>query len=122
MYSFAQRKDTQILDEPLYGHYLRVSGAEHPGREEIMAAMNCNGDEVMAELTEESEFIRNNVPDFWWVYLYLVGVSPFIAFGLPLVLVGIGGFAAFKVTRVAAERGETKDEYARDGKALSSTG
>ena len=54
MYSFAQRKDTQILDEPLYGHYLRVSGAEHPGREEIMATMNCNGDEVMAELTTQS--------------------------------------------------------------------
>jgi hypothetical protein len=54
MYSFAQRKDTQILDEPLYGHYLRVSGAEHPGREDIMAAMNCNGDEVMTELTRQS--------------------------------------------------------------------
>jgi hypothetical protein len=54
MYSFAQRKDTQILDEPLYGHYLRVSGAEHPGREEIMASMNCNGDDVMAELTTRS--------------------------------------------------------------------
>jgi hypothetical protein len=54
MYSFAQRKDTQVLDEPLYGHYLRVSGAEHPGREEIMAAMNCNGDEVMAELSTRS--------------------------------------------------------------------
>ena len=54
MYSFAQRQDTQILDEPLYGHYLRVSGAEHPGREEIMASMNCNGDEVMIELTTQS--------------------------------------------------------------------
>ena len=23
MYSFAQRSDTQVIDEPLYGHYLR---------------------------------------------------------------------------------------------------
>ena len=28
MYSFAQRADTVVIDEPLYGHYLRLSGAE----------------------------------------------------------------------------------------------
>ncbi len=50
MYSFAQRSDTQVLDEPLYGHYLRVSGAKHPGREEVMASMKCDGDAVMADL------------------------------------------------------------------------
>ncbi len=50
MYSFAQRADTQVVDEPLYGHYLRVSGAAHPGREEIMAAVNCDGDAVMRDL------------------------------------------------------------------------
>jgi hypothetical protein len=52
MYSFAQRDDTQVMDEPLYGHYLRVSGAEHPGRKEIMADMNCDGDVVMAALSK----------------------------------------------------------------------
>ena len=50
MYSFAQRADTRVIDEPLYGHYLRVSDAEHPGKDEIMANMNCDGDAVMAEL------------------------------------------------------------------------
>lgn len=50
MYSFAQRPDTRVVDEPLYGHYLRVSGADHPGRQEIMSAMNCDGDAVMQEL------------------------------------------------------------------------
>ena len=50
MYSFAQRADTRVVDEPLYGHYLRVSDAEHPGRNEVMASMNCDGDAVMAEL------------------------------------------------------------------------
>lgn len=54
MYSFAQRNDTRVVDEPLYGHYLRVSGAPHPGREDVMAAMNCNGDAVMEELLRES--------------------------------------------------------------------
>jgi len=50
MYSFAGRPDTSVVDEPLYGHYLRVSGADHPGAEKILAAMDCNGDRVMRNL------------------------------------------------------------------------
>lgn len=50
MYSFAQRDDTRVIDEPLYGHYLRVTGAPHPGREEVVAAMNCDGGAVMRDL------------------------------------------------------------------------
>jgi hypothetical protein len=50
MYSFAQREDVRVVDEPLYGHYLRVSSADHPGREEVMASMNCDGDAVMLAL------------------------------------------------------------------------
>ncbi len=53
MYSFAQRTDMQVIDEPLYGHYLRVSGAMHPGRTEIMAAMDCDGDRVMRKLMQQ---------------------------------------------------------------------
>ena len=33
MYAFAQRPDTAVVDEPLYAHYLRVSGADHPRQE-----------------------------------------------------------------------------------------
>jgi hypothetical protein len=50
MYSFAQRPDTQVVDEPLYGHYLRVSGAPHPGREEVLAAMDCDGERVVRQV------------------------------------------------------------------------
>ncbi len=50
MYSFAQRADTRVVDEPLYGHYLRVSGAEHPAAAEVMAAMDCDGDRVVADV------------------------------------------------------------------------
>ncbi len=50
MYSFAQRDDVFVVDEPLYGHYLRVSGADHPGRDEVIASMNCDGDNVMDKL------------------------------------------------------------------------
>jgi hypothetical protein len=50
MYSFAQLADVQVIDEPLYGHYLSVSGADHPGRDEILEKMNCDGDTVMGDL------------------------------------------------------------------------
>ena len=50
MYSFAQHDDVDVVDEPLYGHYLRVSGAQHPGRDEILRAMDCDGDAVMRKL------------------------------------------------------------------------
>ena len=50
MYSFAQRADTRVVDEPLYAHYLRVSGAAHPGREEVMAAMESDGERVVREV------------------------------------------------------------------------
>ncbi len=36
MYSFAQREDTRVIDEPLYGHYLKVTGVLHPGRKEVI--------------------------------------------------------------------------------------
>jgi len=48
MYSFAERPDTAVIDEPLYGHFLRVSGTLHPGRDEVLNSVNCDGDEVMA--------------------------------------------------------------------------
>lgn len=50
MYSFAQIEHVAVIDEPLYGHYLRVTGAEHPGRDGVIAAMNCDGDDVMQDL------------------------------------------------------------------------
>jgi hypothetical protein len=53
MYSFAQLPRIRVIDEPLYGHYLRVSGADHPGRQEIMRAMDCDGDRVMQALLQQ---------------------------------------------------------------------
>ena len=50
MYSFAQHPGVRVVDEPLYGHYLRVTGAEHPGRDEVLETMNCDGNIVMKEL------------------------------------------------------------------------
>lgn len=50
MYAFAQRADTRVIDEPLYAHYLRVSGAPHPGREEVLAAQESDGEKVVREV------------------------------------------------------------------------
>jgi hypothetical protein len=50
MYSFAELAGIRIVDEPLYGHYLRVSGRDHPGRAEILNAMDSDGDAVMQSL------------------------------------------------------------------------
>lgn len=50
MYSFAQRNDTQVVDEPLYAHYLRVTGLQHPGREEILQSQEQDGNKVLDEI------------------------------------------------------------------------
>jgi hypothetical protein len=52
MYSFAQRDDTIVVDEPLYGHFLRVTGADHPGRDEVLATVDTDGDAVMRKLLD----------------------------------------------------------------------
>ena len=55
MYSFAQRSDVHVVDEPLYGHYLHATGADHPGGDEVVATMNCDGDAVIRDLLRQSE-------------------------------------------------------------------
>jgi hypothetical protein len=50
LYAFAQRGDTRVVDEPLYGHYLRVTGAPHPGADEVVAAMDTDGERVVREV------------------------------------------------------------------------
>jgi hypothetical protein len=50
MYSFAQRQDTRVLDEPFYAHYLRVSKAPHPGAAEVIASMEPSGQRVVRDV------------------------------------------------------------------------
>jgi hypothetical protein len=52
MYSFAQRDDTVVYDEPLYAHYLSKSPAReyHPGAEEVIATMENDGEKVVRDL------------------------------------------------------------------------
>lgn len=50
MYSFAQLDSIEVVDEPLYGHYLRVTGLDHPGRDDVLNSMSTDGDAVMRAL------------------------------------------------------------------------
>ena len=52
MYSFAQRADTKVFDEPLYAHYLVRSKARHyhPSADEIIASMDQDGARVVREV------------------------------------------------------------------------
>ena len=54
MYSFAQRKDMSVVDEPLYAHYLRCTDteAEHPGTPEILATLENDGEKVIEQMLQ----------------------------------------------------------------------
>ena len=49
--AWGNRPDTFATDEPLYGYYLRSTGLDHPGREEIIAAQPSDWHAVVAWLT-----------------------------------------------------------------------
>jgi hypothetical protein len=73
MYSFRQRSDTLVFDEPLYGHYLKISGAEHPGREEVLAAMDTDGERVVREVLLASS--KNRVRFYKNMAHHLLGLE-----------------------------------------------
>lgn len=52
MYSFAQREDTTVVDEPLYAHYLTSTDAReyHPGADEVIASQSNRAEEVIEEV------------------------------------------------------------------------
>lgn len=50
MYSFAQRSDMAVWDEPLYAYYLHETGIDHPGREETLAAHEADGEQIIEQM------------------------------------------------------------------------
>ena len=50
MRSFGSRADTFVSDEPFYGSFHKITGADHPMREETIAAMDCDWTSVMQTL------------------------------------------------------------------------
>lgn len=53
MYSFAQRNDTSVFDEPLYAHYLKNTKANefHPGAEDVLLSQENDGSKVVKMMT-----------------------------------------------------------------------
>ncbi len=52
MYSFAQRVDTTVVDEPLYAHYLSTTDAHkyHPVADEVIAVQENDGAKVVRDV------------------------------------------------------------------------
>jgi hypothetical protein len=64
MYSFANRPDCTVVDEPFYAHYLKETGADHPGREEILSQHESDFRNVLehlifADTDTEILFLKN---------------------------------------------------------------
>jgi hypothetical protein len=52
MRSWENRPDTQVIDEPFYAHYLKETGIDHPGREEVIASQSTDWREVAWQISE----------------------------------------------------------------------
>jgi hypothetical protein len=53
MYSFAQRPDTIVLDEPFYAVYLSRSDANHPGAADVMSTQSADEDTVLRAIFKD---------------------------------------------------------------------
>jgi len=51
MYSFAQRRDTKVIDEPFYGYYLNRFDVDHPAKKDIITHMECDFEKIVAQIT-----------------------------------------------------------------------
>ena len=63
MYSFAQRNDTEVVDEPFYACYLSKTQAQHPGKEDVLNFQSTDEEVVKSNLFRKREkpvlFIKN---------------------------------------------------------------
>jgi len=50
MRAWGNRPDTAVCDEPLYAHYLKVTGRAHPGAQEVIAAGQTDLRKVIDDL------------------------------------------------------------------------
>lgn len=50
MYSWRQRADTTVYDEPFYAHYLSLDDRSHPGVAEVTASQSIDSDKVIREV------------------------------------------------------------------------
>jgi Sulfotransferase domain len=82
MRSFGNRADTFVSDEPFYGAFLKASGADHPMRGEVIAAMDCGWRSVARTLAGP---VPDGSPVWYQKHMWHHMVGP----------VGFGDFAGF---------------------------
>ena len=79
MYSFAQRADTIVYDEPLYAHYLSKTPAKeyHPGATEIIADQENDGNKVVEMMMGEQpkpiaffKHMTHHLIDLDWSFMH----------------------------------------------------
>jgi Sulfotransferase domain len=51
MRSWGNRDDTAVVDEPFYAFYLKATGKEHPGADEVLANGETNWRKIVAQLS-----------------------------------------------------------------------
>jgi len=51
MRAWGNRPDTFVVDEPFYAFYLKKTGADHPGADEVIAAGETDWRKIIAQLT-----------------------------------------------------------------------
>jgi hypothetical protein len=78
MYSFAQREDITVLDEPFYGYYLQNASLEneHPSQKEILQTMELKEEKVVESINSLSE--KKNVFVKGMAHHYLTDSPNFI--------------------------------------------
>ncbi|MCB0464523.1 MAG: sulfotransferase family protein [Aequorivita sp.] len=78
MYSFAQREETTVLDEPFYGYYLQNASIEneHPSQQEILQTMELKEEKVVEAINSLSK--KKNVFVKGMAHHYLTEKPSFI--------------------------------------------
>jgi len=64
LYAFAQREDTSVTDEPLFGYYVGFSGIDLPFRDEVIKRMEIDPQKILSmlvncDLNTPNLFIKN---------------------------------------------------------------
>ena len=106
MRSFGNRADTFVTDEPFYGAFLRASGAAHPMRDEVVAAMDCDWHSVARALAGP---VPDGSPVWYQKHMWHHMVGP----------VGYGDFAGFVHAFLIRDPVRMIDSYLRKREAAA---
>ena len=77
MYSFANRKDTRVVDEPLFGYFLKHTNLWRPSKDEVLSTMEQDPKKILSELTNPKQdqavffmkHMANHLIDLDWSFL-----------------------------------------------------